>query len=51
MQAHLRTEEWLRSITKDDSKLTFTAIRQGIYSESYPMYTAFFDIKQPVSRV
>jgi hypothetical protein len=51
MQGHLRTEGWLKWMTKDEPKLTFTAIRQGIYSESYPMYTAFFDTKQPVDKV
>ncbi|KAK5210774.1 hypothetical protein LTR47_001494 [Exophiala xenobiotica] len=51
MQAHLRTEAWLRELASRERKFTFTAIREGIYSESYPMYTAFFDPKSPVQTV
>lgn len=51
MQAHLQTEAWLRSLTGKAQNLTFTAIREGIYSESYPMYTAFFDPREPVDEV
>jgi uncharacterized protein YbjT (DUF2867 family) len=51
MQAHLRTEAWLRELASRERKFTFTAIREGIYSESYPMYTAFFDPKSPAQTV
>ena len=51
MQAHLKTEDWLRLLVAQKPELTFTAIRQGIYSESYPMYTAFYDVKQPIRKV
>ena len=53
MQAHLRTEAYftslkLETIEGSDKKLiTFTAIREGIYSESFPMYTGFADLQRP----
>lgn len=51
MQAHLQTEAWLRSLNCKERNLTFTAIREGIYSESYPMYTAFFNPMDPVGEI
>ena len=39
MQAHLDTEAYLRTIG-----LTYTVIREGIYSESWPLYFGFFTI-------
>lgn len=45
MQAHLRTEAWLREFVAGDPQVTFTAIREGIYSETYPMYTGFPDLQ------
>ena len=53
MQAHLRTEEYLKILKSknteklDEKPLTFTAIREGIYSESFPMYTGFPDLQNP----
>ncbi|TPX13050.1 uncharacterized protein E0L32_006476 [Thyridium curvatum] len=53
MQAHLDTERHLAELaasspTSDsgedhrrDGSLTFTSIREGLYSESFPIYTAF----------
>lgn len=47
MQAHLRTESYLKALgleanaTPDQKPFTFTAIREEIYSESFPMYTGF----------
>ncbi len=38
MRAHIDTEAYLKA-----SGLTFTIIREGIYSESYPLYLGFFD--------
>jgi len=38
MQAHLDTERYLK-----ESGLTYTILREGIYSESYPLYFGFFD--------
>ena len=51
MQAHLKTEGYLKSLESnitegpDEKPLTFTAIREGIYSESFPMYTGFPDLQ------
>ena len=48
MQAHLQTEEVLRAWSLDKvKKFSFTAIREGIYSESFPMYTGFPDLANP----
>lgn len=38
MQAHIDTEAYLKS-----SGVTYTILREGIYSESYPLYLGFFD--------
>ncbi|KDQ57110.1 hypothetical protein JAAARDRAFT_58591 [Jaapia argillacea MUCL 33604] len=38
MKAHLDTEAYLKQ-----SGLTYTIIREGIYSESYPLYFGFFN--------
>lgn len=40
MQAHLDTEAYLKA-----SGIAYTIIREGIYSESYPLYLGFFDHK------
>ena len=51
MQAHLKTEGYLKSLKSkntegpDEKPLTFTAIREGIYSESFPMYIGFPDLQ------
>ncbi|KAI0827755.1 NmrA-like family protein [Trametes gibbosa] len=38
MRAHIDTEAYLKA-----SGLTYTILREGIYSESYPLYFGFFD--------
>ncbi|KZT04727.1 NmrA-like family protein [Laetiporus sulphureus 93-53] len=38
MQDHLASEKYLK-----ESGLTYTILREGIYSESYPLYFGFFD--------
>lgn len=45
MQAHLASEEHLAFLAKADPGFTYTSIREGLYSESFPIYTAFFDPK------
>lgn len=45
MQAHLDSEAHLASIAKSDTGFTYTSIREGLYSESFPIYTAFLDPK------
>lgn len=42
MQAHLDTERYLAKLASEDESFTYTSIREGIYSESTPIYTAFF---------
>jgi uncharacterized protein YbjT (DUF2867 family) len=48
MLAHLDTEAYLASLaasSSSDKPFTYTIIRQGLYSESFPVYTANFDLK------
>ncbi|KAJ3774852.1 hypothetical protein FB446DRAFT_830317 [Lentinula raphanica] len=51
MQAHLDTERYLAKLAGEDSSFSYTSIREGSYSESFAMYTAFFSLKQPTSEV
>ncbi|KAF4951394.1 hypothetical protein FSARC_12924 [Fusarium sarcochroum] len=51
MQAHLDSEANLRSIAGRDPGFTFTSVREGLYSESFPIYTAFLDLKNPQSKL
>lgn len=46
MRAHVATEKYLEELIKHQ-KFTFTAIREGIYSESFPIYTAWLDPHNP----
>jgi len=41
MQAHIDTEAYLK-----ESGLTYTILREGIYSESFPLYLGFWDPKE-----
>jgi uncharacterized protein YbjT (DUF2867 family) len=44
MQAHLDTERHLAQLAAASSgTFTYTSIREGLYAESTPIYTAFFD--------
>ncbi|KAK0725508.1 hypothetical protein B0H67DRAFT_452208, partial [Lasiosphaeris hirsuta] len=43
MQAHLATEAHLRALARDDPGFAYTVLREGLYAESTPIYTAFFD--------
>lgn len=45
MQAHLDSEKHLASHAESDPGFSYTSIREGLYSESYPIYTGFFDPK------
>lgn len=54
MQAHLHTETYLRSLASDPAtagKFSYTIIREGFYSESFPMYIGFPDLQDPESRL
>ncbi|KAI1269360.1 NAD(P)-binding protein [Xylariaceae sp. FL1019] len=44
MRAHLRTEAYLKSVVaKSDTAVTI--LREGLYSESWPLYLGYFDVK------
>lgn len=47
MGAHLRTEAYLARLPD----ISYTAIREGLYSESYPIYTSWFDIHNPAGEI
>ncbi len=49
MQAHLDTEKHLKAAAHSDSSFTYTAIREGLYSESTAIYTAFPNLNDPES--
>jgi uncharacterized protein YbjT (DUF2867 family) len=51
MQAHLDTERYLARLAAKDPDFTYTSIREGLYSESTPIYTAFFDPRNPADEV
>lgn len=51
MLAHLTTERYLARIHDENPGFTYTVVRQGLYSESFPIYTAFFDLGAPASEV
>ena len=47
MLAHLDTEAYLESLASPT--FSYTIVRQGLYSESFPVYTSNFDLKQASS--
>lgn len=47
MLAHLATEDYLASLVSPT--FSYTVIRQGLYSESTPVYTANFDLAKAAS--
>jgi uncharacterized protein YbjT (DUF2867 family) len=48
MLAHLDTEAYLASLhAQDPQGFSYTVVRIGIYSESFPIYNAAFDINDP----
>lgn len=51
MGAHLDSEAHLQKLANQDPTFSWTAIREGLYSESYPIYTAFFDAKNPTDKI
>lgn len=57
MEAHLETETYLKSLgpesaqRPDEKSVAFTAVREGIYSESLPIYTGFPDLQNPPDEV
>lgn len=51
MQAHLDTEKYLEECRQNHADFAYTIVREGLYSESYPLYTSFFDPAQPRKEV
>jgi len=51
MQGHLGTERYLKELADGDPTFTYTSIRMGLYAESYPIYTAQFDPRDPVDEI
>jgi hypothetical protein len=47
MAAHLDTEKYLEKLSWAVPGFGYTVIREGLYSESYPLYTSFFNPEQP----
>jgi len=51
MRAHIDTERYIEQLSKQYPGFAYTVVREGLYSESYPLYTAFFDPKKPRSEI
>lgn len=51
MRPHLATERYLDECTRQHPGFAYTIVREGLYSESYPVYTAFFDPRNPVVEI
>ncbi|OJD30889.1 uncharacterized protein BKCO1_540008 [Diplodia corticola] len=52
MKAHLDTERYLASLAAEsDGKFTYTIVRQGLYTESFPLYLAFLDVARPPAQL
>ncbi|KAF5676148.1 hypothetical protein FHETE_2275 [Fusarium heterosporum] len=51
MGAHLDSEAHLRELARNHPDFSWTSVREGLYSESFPIYTAFLDLKNPPSRI
>ncbi|PYH49786.1 NmrA-like family protein [Aspergillus saccharolyticus JOP 1030-1] len=51
MGAHLKTERYLAELQESSSgphnQMTYTAVREGIYAESFPIYTSWLDLHHP----
>ncbi|KAL4984437.1 hypothetical protein BDW68DRAFT_167053 [Aspergillus falconensis] len=51
MRPHLMTEKYLEECVHLHPGFAFTVVREGLYSESYDLYTAFFDPRNPVDEI
>lgn len=51
MAAHLDTEAYLEKLSRAVPGFGYTIVREGLYAESFPLYTSFFDPKQPSSEI
>ncbi|KAI6778145.1 uncharacterized protein J7T54_007191 [Emericellopsis cladophorae] len=51
MLAHLESEEHLRKIAAGDPAFTWTSVREGLYHESFPIYTSFWSLQAPTDEI
>ncbi|KAL5041597.1 hypothetical protein BDW71DRAFT_163993 [Aspergillus fruticulosus] len=52
MGAHLGTEKFLTELASTSPRpITYTSIREGLYSESFPIYTNWFDLHNPADEI
>ncbi|RDW84134.1 uncharacterized protein DSM5745_04460 [Aspergillus mulundensis] len=51
MGAHLETEKLLAELSAGPNPTTYTSIREGLYSESFPIYTNWFDLRDPSGEI
>ncbi|KAF3392632.1 hypothetical protein F1880_008910 [Penicillium rolfsii] len=51
MAAHLDSEAHLKELARSNPGLSWTSIREGLYSESFPVYAGFQDFKNPPSTI
>ncbi|KAL4905961.1 hypothetical protein BDW74DRAFT_184918 [Aspergillus multicolor] len=50
MQAHLDTERYLDECAKKHG-IGYTVVRQGLYTEGFPMHLTFFDVRNPADTI
>lgn len=51
MQAHLECERHLQQIAASDARFSWTSIREGLYHESFPIYTSFWTFETPFDEI
>ena len=51
MAAHLDSEAHLRELVRTNPGLSWTSIREGLYSQSFPAYAGITDLKNPPSEI
>lgn len=51
MEDHLAAESYLEELASKNPNFTYTSVREGIYTESFPHYLSFFDPKNPVDEI
>jgi hypothetical protein len=47
MLAHIQTENYLASLHASNPSFSYSVIRQGLYTESFPIYTAVLSLTNP----
>jgi uncharacterized protein YbjT (DUF2867 family) len=51
MQAHLVSEAHLQEVADGDPAFSWTSIREGLYHESFPIYTSFWTLEAPLDDI